>query len=164
MAVPVVEHLLKTNRYNLIVVLVRKNQLVSALLILAAHKGTPDIVFMVSNPSGWVDMVKAVGPEPLILGFAGAGGMRIGHVVRYVVISRLLQPTAFDELDRSKSARLKEIMQIFSRAGSSTASTPKMDAWQKTHVAWALSTSIATPAIDELRSFIPTSHPPGAHA
>ena len=135
-AVPVVEHLLKTDRYNLIVVLVRKNQLVSALLILAAHKGTPDIVFMVSNPSGWVDAVKAVGPERLILGFAGAGGMRIGHVVRYVVVSRLLQPTAFDELDGSKSARLKEIMQIFSRAGSSTASTPKMDAWQKTHVAW----------------------------
>ena len=136
MAVPVVEHLLKTNRYNLIVVLVRKNQLVSALLILAAHKGTPDIVFMVSNPSGWVDMVKAVGPERLILGFEGTGGMRIGHVVRYVVVSRLLQPTTFDELDGSKCARLKEIMQIFSRAGSSTASTPKMDAWQKTHVAW----------------------------
>ena len=66
--------------------------------------------------------------------------MRIGHVVRYVVVSRLLQPAAFDELDGSKSARLKEIMQIFSRARSSTASTPKMDAWQKTHVAWALST------------------------
>ena len=80
--------------------------------------------------------MKAVGPEPLILGFAGAGGMRIGHVVRYVVVSRLLQPTAFDELDGSKSARLKEIMQIFSRAGSSAASTPKMDAWQKTRVAW----------------------------
>ena len=51
-AVPVVEHLLKTDRYDLIVLLVRKNQLVSEVLILAAHKGTPDIVFMVSNPSG----------------------------------------------------------------------------------------------------------------
>lgn len=136
MAVPVIEHLHDKDRYDLIVVLVRKNQLASVLPILTEHKATPNILFMVNNPSGYVDMVNAVGLERLVLGFAGAGGTLVGHVVRYVVVSRLLQPTTFAELDGSSSVRLKEIMRIFSRAGFPTTSTPNMDAWQKTHVAW----------------------------
>ena len=133
---PVVEHLLDDDFYDLIVVLVRKNQVASVLPILAAHKATPNILFMVNNPSGYADWVNAVGSERLVLGFAGAGGTRVGNVVRYVVVSRLLQPTTFGELDGSTSSRLKEIMHIFHGAGFPTAVTPSMDAWQKTHVAW----------------------------
>lgn len=135
-AVPVIEHLLVNDCYELIVVLVRKNQLDSVLPMLAAHKNTPDILFMVNNPSGYADLVKAVGQKRVVLGFAGAGGTRVGNAVRYVVLSRFLQPTTFGEPDGSSSARLKEIMQIFSRAGFPTAMTSNMDAWQKTHVAW----------------------------
>lgn len=134
-AVPVIEYLNENDRYDLIAVLVRKNQLTSVLPILTAHKATPNILFMVNNPSGYVGMVNAVGAKRLVLGFAGAGGTLVGHVVRYVVVSRLLQPTTFAELDGSSSARLREIMRIFSRAGFPTAFTPHMDAWQKTHVA-----------------------------
>ncbi len=135
-ALPVVEHLHENDAYDLIVVLVRKNQVASTLPTLAANKATPNILFMVNNPSGYAVWANAVGPERLVLGFAGAGGTRVGNVVRYVVVSRFLQPTTFGELDGSTSSRLKEIMQIFSRAGFPTASTPEMDAWQKTHVAW----------------------------
>ena len=137
-AVPVVEHLHDNDEdiYDLIVVLVRKNQLASVLPLLAAHKATPNILFMVNNPSGYVNWAHAVGRERLVLGFAGAGGTLVGNVVRYVVVSRLLQPTTFGELDGSRSARLKEIMQIFRGAGFPTTPTSNMDAWQKTHVAW----------------------------
>ena len=134
--VPTVEHLHENDSYDLIVVLVRKNQLASVLPILAAHKATPNILFMVNNPSGYVDWVNAVDIERLVLGFAGAGGTRVGNVVRYAVVSRFLQPTTFAELDGASSARLQEIRQIFSNAGFPTASTSNMDAWQKTHVAW----------------------------
>lgn len=134
-ATPVVEHLCENDTYDVIVVMVRKNQLASVLPVLAAHKATPNILFMVNNRSGYVDLVNAVGLERLALGFAGAGGTRVGKVVRYVVVSRFLQPTTFGEFDGSESARLKEIMRIFSCAGFATASTPNMDAWQKTHVA-----------------------------
>ena len=134
--VPVVEHLHENNAYDLIVVLVRKNQLASVLPILASHKATPNILFMVNNPSGYADWANAIGRERLVLGFAGAGGTLVGHVVRYVVVSRLLQPTTFGELDGFSSARLKEIMRAFRSAGFPTAMTSNMDAWQKTHVAW----------------------------
>ena len=120
----------------MIVVLVRKNQVASVLPILASHKATQNILFMVNNPSDYADWATAVGSERLVLGFAGAGGTLVGNVVRYVVVSRLLQPTTFGELDGSNSARLKEIMPIFRNAGFPTAFTSNMDAWQKTHVGW----------------------------
>lgn len=134
--VPVVEHLQKNDAYDLIVVLVRKNQVASVLPILASHKATPNILFMVNNPSGYADWANEVGSERLVLGFAGAGGTRVSNVVRYVVVSRLLQPTTFGELDGLNSPRLKEIMHVFRGAGFPTAFTSNMDAWQKTHVAW----------------------------
>ena len=134
--VSVVEHLHETDAYDLIVFLVRKNQVASVLPIFALQKATPNILFMVNNPSGYADWTDAVGSERLVLGFAGAGGTRVGNVVRYVLVSRLLQPTTFGELDGSCSPRLKEIMHGFRGAGFPTAFTSNMDAWQKTHVGW----------------------------
>ena len=105
--VPVVEHLHEKDVYDLIVVLVRKNQVASVLPILASHKATPNILFMVNNPSGYVDWANAVGRERLVLGFAGAGGTLVGHVVRYVVVSRLLQPLP---LENSMALALRDSM------------------------------------------------------
>ena len=57
-SVRVVEHLHENDTYGLIVVLVRMNQLASVLPLLAAHTATPNILFMVNNPSGYVDLQK----------------------------------------------------------------------------------------------------------
>ena len=133
---PVVEHLDKNDTYDLITVLVRKNQVALVLPILAAHQATPNILFMVNNPSGYDDWINAVGSKRLVLGFAGAGGSRVASVVRYVLVSRFLQPTTFGELDGSSSERIKKIMRIFRDAGFPTALTSNMDAWQKSHAAW----------------------------
>lgn len=133
---PVVECLGTEDRYDLIVVLVKKNQIPSVLPVLAANRGTPNILIMVNNASGYDEWSQAVGRERLVLGFAGAGGFRHGHVVLYTVVSRLLQPTTFGEPAGSRSPRLRSIMKVFHDAGFPTAFTSDMDAWQKTHVAW----------------------------
>ena len=133
---PVVDQLRDDDSYDLIIVLVRKDQVASVLPILAAHKRTPNILFMVNNPSGYEEWIKAVGAQRLMLGFAGAGGTRVGNVVRYIIVSRLLQLTTFAELDGSITPRLAEVVLMFRRAGFPTAFTSNMDAWQKTHVAW----------------------------
>jgi len=131
-----VEHLDGRDRYDLIIVLVRKNQVASVLPVLAANQHTPNILFMVNNPSGYDEWINAVGSERLLLGFPGAGGTRIGPLVRYVVVSRLLQPTTFGEINGAASPRIREIMEAFRAAGFPVAFTPNMNAWQKTHVAW----------------------------
>ena len=134
--VPVVEHLHEDDAYDLIIVLVRKNQVSTVLPTLSSNRKTPNILFMVNNPSGYDEWITAVGQKRLVLGFAGAGGTRVGNVVRYMIVSRFLQPTTFGELDGSKTSRLKKIMRVFRYAGFPTALTSNMDAWQKTHVAW----------------------------
>ena len=133
---PAIERLRADDAYDLIIVAVRKNQVSSVLPLLAAHHNTPSILFMVNNPSGYDDWIKAVGSQRLLLGFPGAGGTRTGHVVRYVGVPRFLQPTTLGETDGAATPRVKTLLRVLRDAGFPTASTANMDAWQKTHVAW----------------------------
>lgn len=133
---PAVDKLGDHDAYDLIIVLVRKDQADSVLPVIGAHHNTPNILFMVNNPSGYAEWVKAVGKSRLLLGFAGAGGTRVGNVVRYIVVSRFLQATTVGELDGAATDRLAAIVRMFTEAGFPTVRTTNMEAWQKTHVAW----------------------------
>lgn len=136
LSIPVVDHLGPTDFYTLIIVLVRKNQLPSVLPALAANHCVRNILFMVNNASGYEELIHAVGRERIVLGFAGAGGVRQDGVIRYRIVSRILQPTTFGELDGTHTERVAQIMRMFRNAGFPVAFTRNMDAWQKTHVAW----------------------------
>jgi Ketopantoate reductase PanE/ApbA len=70
---PVIERLSPEDRYDLVVVLVRKSQLPSVLPVVAANC-SPIVLFMVNTASGYDDLRAAVGRERLLVGFAGAGG------------------------------------------------------------------------------------------
>ena len=132
--VNVVEQLSPDDAYDLIVVAMRKNQVAAILPILSAHQRTPNVLFMVNNPSGYEEWLQAVGRERLLLGFPGAGGTLEGHTVRYLV-SRRIQPTILGESNGQVTPRLKEIARRFKRADFPVAISRNIDAWQKTHVA-----------------------------
>jgi len=134
--VPVCQALEADDRYELIIVLVRGDQVVELLPVLAANQNSKAILFMVNNPNGYEEWIKAVGKERLLLGFAGAGGTRKNGVVSYHVVSPLLQPTTLAELDGRKTERIKAVARIFKNAGFATAICSNMEAWQKTHVGW----------------------------
>ncbi len=133
---PVCQTLEPDDCYDLIIVLVRGDQVTDLLPTLAANRNSKAILFMVNNPNGYADWIKAVGEERLLLGFAGAGGTRKDGVVRYHIVSPVLQPTTLAELDGSKSERIKDVARIFRNAGFATAISRNIEAWQKTHVAW----------------------------
>lgn len=133
---PVVKALEPDDEYDLVVVLVRQDQAAQVLPALAANRRSRIVLFMVNNPLGYTEWSAAVGRERIMLGFAGAGGTRINGEVRYHVVSGLLQPTTFGEIDGSNSPRLRRIKRLFAEAGFPTAICSNMDAWQKTHVAW----------------------------
>ena len=122
--------------YDLILVVMRRNQVAEVLPALAANKKSKLIAFMVLNLLGYDEWIRAVGRERLLVGYAGAGGTRANGIVYYHVVSPLLQPTTFGEPEGGITERAKTLAQIFRRAGFPTAVTPAMDAWQKTHVAW----------------------------
>lgn len=134
--VPVCQTLEADDDYDLIIVLVRGDQVGELLPLLAANRHSKAVLFMVNNPSGYDEWTDAVGRERLLLGFAGAGGTRKNGVVSYHVVSPLLQPTTLAELDGRKTERIKAVASIFRNAGFATAICSNMEAWQKTHVAW----------------------------
>jgi 2-dehydropantoate 2-reductase len=122
--------------YDLILVVMRQNQIAEILPKLAANKKSALMVFMVCNPLGYAKWLEAVGRNRLLVGYAGAGGTRVDGVVYYHVVSPLLQPTTFGEPEGGITKRVRTLAQVFKQAGFPTAVSPAMDAWQKTHVAW----------------------------
>ena len=131
-----VEKLEGNDNFDLILVIVRKNQVSAILPALSANKGSSLVLFMVNNPSGYTEWIQAVGKERLLIGFPGAGGTRTDGVVRYHILEGVLQPTTFGELDGCKTERLKMVESLFQKAGFPTALCTNMSAWQKYHVAW----------------------------
>ncbi len=133
--VRVVETLAPDDVYDWIVVLVRKNQLDEILPVLAANRGTPNLLLMVNNASGIAGIADRVGRERAVFGFPGAGGARVGYVVRYNIVSGLIQPMTLGEPDGRITPRLRDIAAVLVAAGFPVALSRAMDAWLKTHVA-----------------------------
>jgi 2-dehydropantoate 2-reductase len=103
--VNVVEQLDSQDAYDLVVVMMPKNQVSKILPVLAANLNTPNVLFMFNNAGGPDEIVNALGRERVLLGFPGAGGIWKDHVIRYMVVSGRQQPTTLGEDSRSPSVR-----------------------------------------------------------
>lgn len=134
--VPVVDRLGADDAYDLIVVLVRDDQLDSTFETLARNRATSTLLFMVNNPAGSARIADAVGAERLMLGFPGAAGHRTGETVQYLVFPRWFQPTTLGEPDGRRTGRLTEAREMFRRSGFPVSLCQDMDAWYKYHAAW----------------------------
>ena len=119
------------DQYDLAMVMVRRDQLASVMPELSASRRIPTILFMLNNPVGSKDLVKALGRGRVLLGFPGAGGTRDNQVVRYAIITQ--QPTTLGELDGRQSPRTSEIAAALRGSGFPTKISHDMDAWLKAH-------------------------------
>lgn len=133
--VGVSEELTPDDRYDLVLVPVRKTHLLSVLPALAKNRCTPNVLFMVNSAAGPNEIIEALGRDRVLLGFPGAGGTLEGPVVSYKVLPRWVQPTTMGELDGRVSPRLKLIADALRTARFPVALSPDMVSWQKTHVA-----------------------------
>ncbi|MBA7606030.1 hypothetical protein ES703_13168 [subsurface metagenome] len=134
--VNVVDNLAPEDAYDLVIVVMRKNQIVSVLPTLAANQHTPNVLFMGNNAAGPNELVEALGPERVLLGFGGVGGLRSGHVIHHLARSdQKTAPVTIGELDGQTTPRLKHIAAAFIKAGVSVRLNPSIDAWLKSHVA-----------------------------
>ncbi len=123
--------------YDYIMVIVQNTQIDSILPVLSNNK-SPNIVFVVNNPSGYQKWIDAVGYERIMIGFPSAGGERKVGMVNYYIgrgTARIFQSTTFGELSGEKTKRLLKLVRIFKDAGFAPSICRNMDAWQKTHVA-----------------------------
>ena len=93
--VDLVEAIEPAARYEVAVVIVRRNQVASVLALLAAAPRGPWCVFLGNNLAGSADMAAALGGDRVLTGMVDAGGERDGVVVRYLWTRRL--PLLFGE-------------------------------------------------------------------
>jgi 2-dehydropantoate 2-reductase len=82
--------------YDIALVIVRRDQLAGIMPALTANHYIPTLLFMLNNPLGSTQLIRALGQDRVLLGFPGAGGTREGQIVRYAMIAQ--QPTTLGEL------------------------------------------------------------------
>ena len=109
--VPVVNALKPEDAYDLVLVIMRSNQVLDILPVLAANQHTPNVLFLGNNIHGPQAMTQALGRERVLLGFAAAAGTREGHVVRYIHADK--NATCVGEIDGIYTERVKEIEAVF---------------------------------------------------
>jgi 2-dehydropantoate 2-reductase len=128
--VSVVEQLAPTDRYDVVLVAVRLDQLHSILPILAANHQVPTLLFLLNNPAG-MRQFEQFDPQRIVSGFPALGGVREGDVVRFMAPRQL--PTMLGEADGRVTPRLRQLAALFKQAGFTVQLSSDMQAWLKTH-------------------------------
>jgi 2-dehydropantoate 2-reductase len=112
--VPVIERLAPDNLYDYILVIVRKNQALELLPLLAQNQSS-NIVFMGNNLLGPAEFVRLLGRERVMMGAVFAAGKRDGSLIRAIVIKSIASP--FGEIDGTITPRLKQLADIIRQGG-----------------------------------------------
>jgi len=132
----VVDRLAPEDAYDLVIVATRKNQVPGVLPVLAANRATPNVLFMGNNAAGPDSYVAALGEDRVLLGFGGVGGVRDGHVIRYLRGKKERRGTTYvGELDGRCTRRLARIVEAFEWTMLPVSVLHDADAWLKTHAA-----------------------------
>jgi len=135
--VDLVERLAPEDSYDLVLVIMRKNNALDILPILAANTQTPNVLFLTNNAAGPDALVEALGASRVLIGFPNSAGYREGHVV-YCLTGTEEDPAKipFGEIDRRITTRTLYVARILESApGFDTEVRTDMDAWLKYHVA-----------------------------
>jgi 2-dehydropantoate 2-reductase len=133
--VPLIPALAPEDVYDYVLVIIRKNQVPDLLPVLAQNR-SPNVVFMINNPSGPDVYTAALGRERVLLGFVFAGGKREGSVIRAIGgPDDGVGTTPFGELNGTVTARLKRLVAIFRQAGFKAKISSHMSDYLATHAA-----------------------------
>jgi 2-dehydropantoate 2-reductase len=134
--VPVVEH--PAGAYDLIAVFVRAHQMDAVLQSVAGLEG--DVLFLLNWAAGAEPLGAVIGHERVLLGFPAAGGRMDGDVVRYRAAGLVTRrvPMPIGEPSGHTTPRLERIVRTFRTAGINAKAESRMDAWLKTHAAFAV--------------------------
>lgn len=119
---------------DLVLVLVRAQQLGAVLPLLAKHDG--DVALMVNVARGY-DAWRAALGDRFFVAFPGATGHFVeGDVVEYEIVPGVAQPTVIGEPSGPPKDRSRALAAALRDAGFPTSLRSDMEAWQRTHAAW----------------------------
>jgi 2-dehydropantoate 2-reductase len=128
--VPVIGQLLPEDRFDFILVVVRKNQALDLLPLLALNC-SPNIVFMGNNLSGPGELIKDLGAERVMMGSVYGAGRREGSLIRAISFKSAAAP--FGEVDGRITPRLERLGNILKQAGFRVELSKNIVDFQATH-------------------------------
>jgi 2-dehydropantoate 2-reductase len=136
--VNIVESLKTDDYYDLVIIPMRKNQVIDILPALAANKNIPTYLFMMNNAEGPNRLTEALGKSRVMIGFPLPGGHRKGHVMRMLPVNEKKKWTIpIGEPDGSVTERTCETADILeSMSGYRVQIRKDMDDWLKCHAAF----------------------------
>ena len=134
-----------TDRYDLVLVPVRAEQLTSTLPLLSSMRDGSDVLFFGNTAGRQAQLVEALGSR-VLFGFPAAGGTRDGSVVRYVLIDQ--QQTMLGELNGAVTSRVRHLKAMLEDAGFRTTITTDMDGWLLGHAAFVVPIAFALYRVD----------------
>jgi 2-dehydropantoate 2-reductase len=146
-ALPVraVSELAPEDRFDLVLVPVRAEQLESTLPALTAMRDGSDVLFFGNTAGRQTELVDALG-ERALFGFPAAGGTRDGPVIRYVLITQ--QKTILGEPHGTTTARARRLQGALDGAGFPTVISANIDGWLLGHAAFVVPIAFALYRID----------------
>ena len=131
--VPVVAELAADDRYDLVLVVMRKDQSEAILPTLAANQHVGTVVFVQNNAAGFVRDRAALGPDRVMAAFPTAGGERRDPVMRIMPIPQV--PMPLGEADGTVTDRTRAVAALLDRMRDKRVQVrDDMDAWLVTHV------------------------------
>src|SRR5579863_1512131 len=129
--VPLTRRLETNDRYDLIIVTVRLDQLEDVVPVLQQNDASPLIMLMLNNPDNIEALTNELKQKHIILGFPGIAGSFENNIIDYIQIKQ--QHTTIGEKNGEHSVCAIEIKMLFEKAGFKVSISDKMNAWLKIH-------------------------------
>ncbi|HLY71667.1 MAG TPA: 2-dehydropantoate 2-reductase N-terminal domain-containing protein [Puia sp.] len=129
--VPLTRHLETNDRYDLILVTVRLDQLEAVIPDLNGNNASTLIMFMLNNPDIMETLTNELKQKHIVLGFPGIGGSLENNIIDYIQIKQ--QHTTIGEINGENSVCISQIKMLFERAGFKVSVSGKINAWLKIH-------------------------------
>ncbi|MDQ2848093.1 MAG: hypothetical protein M3Y77_17465 [Actinomycetota bacterium] len=133
------------DRYDLVLVPVRAEQLTSTLPVLTAMTDGSDVLFFGNIANRATELVDALGTRALF-GFPAAGGTREGSVITYVLIDQ--QKTMLGEPAGATTARVRHLQGVLNGAGFPTTVSANIEDWLYGHAAFVVPIAFALYRVD----------------
>ncbi|TVR67237.1 MAG: ketopantoate reductase family protein, partial [Gemmatimonadales bacterium] len=119
--------------YDLIVVAMRKSMARNILPILAGHRGSGTILFLMNNAAGPGEWVETLGAERVMVGIPTSGGYREGEVMRILAVPHA--PLPIGEVDGRRTERAQAVAEVLGAMKDTWVQVRSdMDAYLVSHV------------------------------
>ncbi len=131
--IPVVDEFNEDDDYDLVMVVMRKNQAQQILPTLARNRRVETFLFLMNNAAGPGEMVEAVGRDRVMMGLPSSGGYHQGPVTK--VMPAKLAPIPVGEVGGRVTDRTRAVAHFLSTMRDKNAKIrTDMDAYLVTHI------------------------------